>query len=231
MTNGVPIIAASTVAVPLATIPPREWASAGRASGTRWIEALSPMSDSKKVRSSVGATGSRYSYPGPNFATDSRIAGKFIRTSFIRLPGMRVIQGLVASRLVLAGISCAINFRAGKICQRMSDESGIHSAIAVKLFFKRKDHQGLVDVFPQQAHPSLTPCPELRTHVIDDRNAALVHLPCNSPVERRRVNHNGEIGFALVRFSDQLVEQALDFGQMTENFRNPDDRQVSGIDD
>src|ERR1700676_4155808 len=77
ITNGVPIIAASTVAVPLAMMPAREGAGAGKAPLTKRMEWRPHTRASTKLRSNVGATGSRKSYPEPSFETDSRIAGKF----------------------------------------------------------------------------------------------------------------------------------------------------------
>ena len=96
----------------------------------------------------------------------------------------------------------------GKIGEGMADEGGVDSAIAVELFFEGKNHKSFVDVFAEQAHASLTPCPELRRDVVDDGNAALFHLPRDAPVEGRRVDDDGEVGFALVGFGDQVSVQA-----------------------
>src|SRR5438309_1505838 len=54
-------------------IPAREWKSAGKASGTSLMVGLLAISDSRKLRSSVGATGSRNSYPEPSLAGDSPV--------------------------------------------------------------------------------------------------------------------------------------------------------------
>ena len=113
----------------------------------------------------------------------------------------------------------------------MTDESRIDAAIPIKLFLKGKDHQRFVDVFAQQAHPSLAPRPELRANVIDDGNAALVHLARDAPVESGRVDDDGKIRFALVGLRNQLVKQAPDFWQMIQNFGNSDHCKVSGVDD
>src|SRR5580658_4007808 len=113
----------------------------------------------------------------------------------------------------------------------MSHETRVYSTIAVKLFFEGENHQSFVDVFAQQSYPPLPPRPELRANVVHDRNPALVHLASNPPVERRRINDDGEIRSTLIRFGDQLVKQAIDLRQMADNFGNADDRKVFRIDD
>ena len=112
---------------------------------------------------------------------------------------------------VLRGIGSAVDRRAGKIGERMADETRIHSAIAIELFFKRKYHQRLRDILSQKANTSLPPRPELRAHVVHNGNAALAHLPRHTPVESRRVDHNGQIGLAPACLRDQLVKQSPDF--------------------
>ncbi len=113
----------------------------------------------------------------------------------------------------------------------MADEGRIHSAVAVELFFKGKDHQRFVDVVADEAHASLAPCPELRCDVVDHRNAALLHLPGYAPVEGRRVDHDGEIGLALIGFFDQTPKQAIDFWQVAEDFGDADDGEIFRVDD
>ena len=81
------IIAASTVAVPLATMPAREWNSAGSASGTSVIFSL-PDELLQKVCGPASAPPEEDTHSrDPNSATASSIVGRFIRTSFTRLPG------------------------------------------------------------------------------------------------------------------------------------------------
>src|SRR5215469_2553265 len=130
---------------------------------------------------------------------------------------------------MLRGVFRARNRRTCKIGEWMSDEFCIHAAFAVELFFKREDDKRLVNIFAQQLHPSLPPGPELRTHIIDHGNAALLHFPGNPPVEGRRINHDGEIGFAAVGFGDEPVKKSPDSWQMTKNFCNADDRKIMRV--
>src|SRR5580692_11390855 len=97
----------------------------------------------------------------------------------------------------------------------MADEGRVDSAVVVELFFKGKDHQRFVDIVADKADASLAPGPELRRNVVDHGNATLLHLPSYAPVERRRVNDDGNIGLALVCFVDQMMKQAVDLGQMS----------------
>ncbi len=116
------------------------------------------MSFSRKLRSRVGATGSRYSYPQPSFAADSTIVGKFMRTSLTRLPGISVIQGLAASSLLVPRIG-GDRLRDKEVGEGMADESRVHTAVAVKLFFEGENHECFGDVFSQQLDASLPPGP------------------------------------------------------------------------
>src|SRR5580700_5347037 len=112
----------------------------------------------------------------------------------------------------------------------MADERRIDSTIAVKLLFKGKNHQRLVDVVTNKAHAPLAPRPELRRDIVDDRDAALLHLPRDAPVERRRIDHDCEIRLALVSFGDQMLEQSIDLRQMAQDFSNADDRKIFRVD-
>ena len=88
-------------------------------------------------------------------------------------------------------------FRAGEDRPAGDRRSSVHAAIPVELFFKRENHQRLVDVLAQQTDAPLTPGPELRTNVVDDWNTTLLHLASHSPVERRRIDNDGEVRLAF----------------------------------
>ncbi len=113
----------------------------------------------------------------------------------------------------------------------MSDEGRIHSTLAIELLLKGKNHQGLVNVFAKKLDASLTPRPELRAHVVDDRDAALLHLARDPPVECGRVDHDRKIGTAAVGFGDQVMERCVNLGKMAKDLGDADDREVFGVDD
>ena len=98
---------------------------------------------------------------------------------------------------VLGSIVLALDGRTGKISQGMADKARIHATFAVELLLKGENHQRFVDVFAQQANPSLAPRPELRTHVIHDGNGALAHLPGDSPIKSRGIDDDGEVRPAM----------------------------------
>ena len=93
----------------------------------------------------------------------------------------------------------------------MSNEGRIHPALSIELLFEREDDKRFIDVIAQQAHAPLPPRPELWRDIVHGGNAALLHLPGNAPVERRRVDDDGEIGLAPVRFAQQVPVQSEDF--------------------
>src|SRR5205823_6441037 len=130
---------------------------------------------------------------------------------------------------MLRRIFLSRNRRAGKVCQWMSHKLGIHASVTIERFFKWKNHQRFIYIFPQQPHSPLPPCPELRADIIDDRHCALLHLASNAPVESWRINNDREIGTTPASFSNQLVKQTPDFWKMAENFRDADDRKLLGI--
>src|SRR5437868_5766710 len=94
----------------------------------------------------------------------------------------------------------------GKLRQRMSDKLSIHAAVAIKLFFKGENYQCLIDILAKQAYPSLAPRPKLWADVIDHRNAAFVHLPGDSPIERWRVDNDCHVRLTPISLGDQLMK-------------------------
>src|SRR5208283_264824 len=130
----------------------------------------------------------------------------------------------------LGGVVFAFDCRVRQFRQGMADEGGIDSTVAVELFLEGKDYQRLVDVIAQQANPSLAPSPELRRNVIDDRNASLLHLPGDAPVESGRVDDDRKVRLALIGFGDQTLIEAVDFRQMAKNLSDADDREILRVD-
>src|ERR1700686_3037741 len=131
----------------------------------------------------------------------------------------------------LCRIVTTLDGRVRQFRQGMADERRVHATLAIKLLLKRKNHQSLVDVVAQQAHASLSPSPELRRHIIDRRNPALFHLARDTPVERRRIDNDGEVRLALVRFFNQMPIEPENLWQMAKNLGDANDRKILGVDD
>src|SRR6185437_16449391 len=97
--------------------------------------------------------------------------------------------------------------------------------------FEGEDHESLVDVLAQELDTSLTPRPELRAHVVHDRNTTLFHLTSDAPVERRRIDDDGHVWPMSIRLGNEPVEESPDFRKMAENLCDADDGEVFGIND
>ncbi len=226
-------MAASTVAVPLAMMPARECQSAGRDSGTRVMPGPLALIDQALQKGAIERGRDRQQ----KFVVGAKLGGRFedrrqVHAHFFDAAAGHQRDPLFCRiEMKLCGVVVALDGRVRQVGQGMADEGRVDSAVAIELFFEGKNHQRLVDVVAQQAHASLAPRPELRRDVVDHGNAALLHLPRHAPVEGGRVDDDGEIGLALVGFFDQMLEQAVDFWQMAENFGDADDGKIFRVDD
>jgi len=57
-----------------------------------------------------------------------------------------------------------------------------------------------------------------------------VNLASYAPVEGRRVDHDGEVGFPLVGLGDQMPVPAVDLWQVAEDFGDAHDGEVFRVD-
>src|SRR5437016_3142124 len=104
----------------------------------------------------------------------------------------------------------------------MSYKFRLHSAFAVPLNFKWKDHQHLAHVFFDLLHATRAPGPELRADVVNHRNAAPIKLFGQPKVEVREVNQHRGVGPATVYRTKDLAKLAVNPGQMRYHFRQTD---------
>src|SRR6185437_5142026 len=102
---------------------------------------------------------------------------------------------------------------------------------AVKLLFEREDHECLVYVLTKKLDTSLAPGPELRAHIIDDRNATFLHLASHAPVECGRIDDDGQVGTMSVRLGNEAAKQSPNFRKMAKDLGDPDDSEVFSIND
>jgi hypothetical protein len=56
-----------------------------------------------------------------------------------------------------------------------------------------------------------------------------MHLPCDPPVECRRVDHNGDIRFALVGVFNEAPEKLVNPEEMAGDLRYSNDCEIAGI--
>ncbi len=134
-------------------------------------------------------------------------------------------------QLMLRCVLRSPNRRGRKFRERMANKSRVDSAVAVELFFERKDHQRLVDVVAEEPHSSLPPCPELRRDIVHRGNTSPLHLASHSPVEGWGVDDDCEVRFPLVCFADKAAVQAKNFREVAEDFGDADYGEVFRIDD
>src|SRR5579872_6301841 len=113
----------------------------------------------------------------------------------------------------------------------MAHKRRIHAAFSIELLFEGKDHQRLVDVIPQQTYAPLPPGPELRRYVINRWDVASLHLSRHPPVERRRIDHDGEIRLAPIGLADEVLIKSEDLRQVTQDLGDADHREISSIHD
>src|SRR5579862_9964747 len=113
----------------------------------------------------------------------------------------------------------------------MPHERRVHAPVAIELLFEGKNDQRLVDVITQKPHSPLAPCPELRRDIVDRRYATLLHLAGHAPIERGRVDHDGEIRLATVGLADQMLVAVENLRQVAEYFRDADNGEIFGVDD
>ncbi len=131
--------------------------------------------------------------PRQAVSADCRIAGKFMRTSFRRLPGISVIQclaGRVGSRP-----HSPRDRLAGRRRDQPGDgrQSSHPRPVRGRTSLRKGKSPAPCQCICAAANPSLPPRPELRTDVIDDWNGTLAHLPRDSPIKSRRIDHDGEV--------------------------------------
>src|SRR6266481_1461488 len=111
----------------------------------------------------------------------------------------------------------------------MSNIRDFNSVLAVKLLLERKDHDHLANVFFDLLYPSSPPRPYLRTDKVEDRNSKLMKFARQTKIEFGKINENGSVRPALLRFGNELVEPSKDSRQMRDHFRQPNDRDFLSV--
>ena len=102
--------------------------------------------------------------------------------------------------------------RACEIHQRMADELYGYAGIAIQLFLERKDHQHAVGDALDHPHAALAPRPQLRTDVVDDRDAELFYGAGEPEIEIRKVNRDQRLRLLVRAASTSRLRTARDLG-------------------
>src|SRR4051812_20775074 len=107
----------------------------------------------------------------------------------------------------------------------MPDEMRVlQSRIAIDLLLERENHQHLVHELFQLVYTRCMPRPYLGTHIIDDANAALLCLLCESDIEAGIVDKQQNIGFALVHQRSHLAKHITKKPEPPRNFNKANNR-------
>ena len=118
-----------------------------------------------------------------------------------------------------------------RLHQRMSDVLHIQPGLPVKVPLKGEDRDHLAHGIAQDAHAPPPPGPNLGADKIDDRNPATFQLFRQTEVEIGKVDENRSARPAAVRFLEQSAEGPEEARQAGDDFGNPDDGYLVGIDD
>jgi hypothetical protein len=105
----------------------------------------------------------------------------------------------------------AIPRRVYRAYERVADEGGGHAGVAVKFLFERENAQRLGETAAHKIHAPWPPGPELRADVVNIFHAEGEQLARQAQMEARKIGENRELGFAALRFADQVLPPKYGF--------------------
>jgi hypothetical protein len=105
----------------------------------------------------------------------------------------------------------------------------LHSVPTIELFFERKNHQHLADIFLYLLDAAFAPGPELRADVVNDRDVQLAEFACETKVEVGKVDEDGCVWLAPGCFANQSLELPPDQWKMADDFRQPHNRNLMRV--
>src|SRR4029077_5508583 len=129
----------------------------------------------------------------------------------------------VGIEVLLAEKRMAIERGAHRTYQRMADKFYGDPSVAVELFFKRKDAEGLREAAADYAHAPGSPGPELRADIINVSNAAPFEFAGEAEMEAGKVGEDSEGGLAALGFGDEAAHGTNERGKVAEDFGDADD--------
>ncbi len=231
MAKGVPISAASSVEVPLATAATRACSRVARASRVRVI-------------GWSGIVGHEGRHPGRVQRRSDRHYVNVIRTQKLRgfeqngqdardfaaaAAGQQCDPWAARFDLVFAGKLGAGNARSRQVRQRMAHELRVDSSLAIELLFEREDHQHLAHIFSDPFDAALLPGPELRADVINHRDIQFVEFARQPQVEVGKVDEDSGVRTAIAGFADYLAKATIDVGNVLDHLDDADLGDLAGV--
>ncbi len=109
--------------------------------------------------------------------------------------------------------------------ERMADERGVTAPLGIPLDFERQTAQHVVDQSPHFCHAPARPGPNLRRHVVKDRNAVCLRPPSDPPVEARVVDQHHGVGRRMAEIAVGAARQAEKLVQVEQHAQKPHHRQ------
>ena len=119
--------------------------------------------------------------------------------------------------------------RSRQIHEWMADELHRHVGIAVQLLFERKNDQHAVGKPLHHAHAALSPCPQLRAYVIDDRDAELLDRGGKPEIEVGKVDDDEGLRLLGAGDVNQLPEHRQRPGNHPQRLDEPGDAETAVI--
>src|SRR5687767_446014 len=125
----------------------------------------------------------------------------------------------------LAQEGIAIELWPRQVDQRMADEADVDSLLLIERLFEGKDRQHAIDGALHHPDAAGAPGPQLRTHVVDHRDAKLLDAPQQPEVEVGIVDHDQRVRLLLLCRRDQLTHRREGTRDDTQGFGEAGDGQ------
>ena len=107
---------------------------------------------------------------------------------------------------------------------------GVDSMVPKPRLFEREKTEELVHKFADDFHPSLTPCPDLGSNQIEDRDIQAFEVPCETEMKIGAVREKRGVRTMLFSEADQLPVFPINPGQVTGHFSETNYAQLCGVD-
>jgi len=109
---------------------------------------------------------------------------------------------------------CSANFIRTLDCiqNRVAYKRSIYAVSAVEVLLKRENDQAFIDVLGHLMNSISTPGPDLRADVVDYRDSRVLQSFCETQVELREINQNGDVWFPAACFSRETEKCSCEAG-------------------